>query len=387
MKLPVVNAAIVASNPNVRQVANANTDFGFNLLHKLTANQPTGNVFFSRFSISNALDMTLNGAGGQTRNDMAQALGLGAMDLDQINQGNSLLLKSATHPDAKVQITVANALWASSHIPLAPNFVQLCARYYNATATTLDFASPASVDAINGWVDKNTHGKIMRLVSQPDIAKATAVLTNAVYFHGKWQYKFDKTRTHDGAFTLAGGSVKNVPLMSQNGRFSYLETPQFQAASLPYGAGRMSLYVFLPKKGISLSAFVEQLNAANADKWIGEMKPTQMTIILPRFRADYQTELKTPLSALGMGLAFDRSADFSPMGLPPQTYISNVIHKAVLEVDEKGTVAAAATGTIIETLSIILPQTVMRVDHPFYMAIRDNSTGTILFEGVIRDPK
>lgn len=386
MNHPDPSLSVVAADPNVKGVVAANTDFGFRLLRQLTTDQPQGNVFFSPFSISDALQMTLNGAGGQTQRDMAQTLGLGVMDLEQINQANGRLLPSLANPDPKVEVSVANALWANRSIAFAPDFRERCRRFYDARAESLDLASPAAVSVINGWVGDKTHGKITRLVSHADIAAAPVVLTNAVYFHGQWQTKFNKAATQSQPFTLERGGVKSVPLMRQEAAFSYLETPRLQAVSLPYGSGRMSLYVLLPKTGQTVEELAGSLDAKAWAEQVARMKPTRLTLFLPRFKAKYEAHLKGPLSALGMASAFDDGADFRPMGLTGSS-IDDVIHKALVEVDEEGTVAAAATEVEMQVSAELPPITVMRIDRPFFCAIRDNVTGTILFEGVIRDPE
>ena len=383
---PAADPRSVAADPQVRQVAAANTEFGFRVLKRLTRSTPDANVFFSPLSVTSALTMTLNGAGGATARDMASALGLNSMTLEQINHANGLLLPSLEDPDPKVKLAVANALWARHGTTFAPGFQQRCRRFYGARTQTLDFGSPAAADTINDWVKDKTQGKIDRLVTPPDISAADAVLTDAVYFHGQWQHEFEKAATRDGPFTLAGGGTRTLPMMAQAGRYPYLETARFQAISLPYGAGRISLYVFLPKAGADLNGFVVGLDAKSWQGWVGEMQPADVAVILPRFRVDYRTTLNQPLIALGMGSAFGPGADFKPMGLHG-AFIGAVIHKAVLEVDEEGTVAAAATAVVM-TKSARRPQgKVMRVDHPFFCALRDNATGTLLFAGVVRDPK
>ncbi len=382
--IPPPDPAVVAANPGVKRLAAGTNAFGFHLLHQLTAKQP-GNVFFSPFSISQALLLTLNGAGGQTQKDLARTLGLTALSQDQINAANALLLPFIANPDPKVEVSVANALWANHGVVFNPAFQERTRRFYNAQATTLDFGSPAASAAINGWVSQNTQGKITQIVSQTDLAQSEAVLTNAVYFHGTWQSPFDKNETTEGPFFLASRRTKTVPLMSQTKTFPYLNTPKFQVVSLPYGKGRISLVIFLPKPGTSLSAAVSGLNGSSVNQVIGAMKPAKLSIILPRFRADYTVNLNAPLSALGMGSAFSPGADFSPMGLRG-AQINAVIHKAVLEVDEEGTIAAASTSVMIQC-KYFVPKTVVRVDHPFFCAIRDQVTGDILFEGVIQDPQ
>jgi serpin B len=387
MTKPVAVPSAVAADPAVRAVAAANTDFGFRLLHQLTRNHRTGNVFFSPLSISSALAMTLNGAGGQTERDMAKTLGLEGVTRDQVNHANGLLLPSLDSPDPKVQVMIASALWANHGVTLAPDFRERCRLSYDARAESLDFGSPEAVKTINGWVSQSTQGKITHLINQGDIAAATAVLTNAVYFHGKWQTPFDKAETQNAPFKMAGGKTKSVPLMRHEGSFSYAETPRLQAVSLPYGDGRMSLYVLLPKTGHSVDGLANGLDGKAWEKQAAVMRPMRLTLFLPRFKAEYEARLRGPLSALGMASAFEGGADFRPMGLNG-SFIGDVIHKAMLDVDEEGTVAAAATGIIAAASAMPMsPVAVMRVDHPFFMAIRDNATGTILFEGVIRDPQ
>ena len=219
-----VDAAVVAADPQVQKIAAANTDFGFRLLHILDQSQSAGNVFFSPLSISSALTMTLNGAGGRTEQDMANTLGLGAMTRDQVNKANGLLLPSLASPDPKVKVKIANALWARRGFNLAPAFQERCHQFYDARAESLDFGSPEAVSTINNWVGENTKGKITNLVSHTDIASSTAVLTNAIYFHGLWQMPFDKDATQSAPFMLAGGKEKMVPMMQQEGSFAYSET-------------------------------------------------------------------------------------------------------------------------------------------------------------------
>lgn len=381
-----VDAAVVAADPQVQKIAAANTSFGFGMLEQLSRNAPGKNVFFSPFSVTNALTLALNGAGGATHQSIASTLGLLPMTNGQINHANGLLLPSLENPDPKVELSVANALWANTGTAFAPSFQETCRKFYGASAETLSFASPSAADTINGWVKEKTNGKIDNLVTPRAISTSTAVLTNAVYFHGQWSRAFPKSATHGVPFTLPSGDVKTVPLMCQESSLAYLETPQFQAVSLPYGAGRMSLYVFLPKPGNSLGGLMAGMNANTWNGWMGQMKPTQMVIFLPKFQVSYQATLNQPLIALGMGPAFSMEADFAPMGLHG-SFISAVVHKATLDVDEEGTVAAASTAVVMSRSARPMPKTVMRVDHPFFCAIRDNATGTLLFAGVIEDPR
>lgn len=386
--IPAVNPHTVAADPSVQKIAAANTDFGFRLLKQLVKTSPTQNVFVSPFSISSALTLTLNGAGGATHKDMAAALGLSRLTANQTSTAYGLLLPSLETPDPSVTLTVANALWVNRGTTLNPQYQAEARRFFGAQVQTLDMTSPAAAPTINGWVSGKTHGKIGQLVTPADIAGSAAVLTNAVYFHGKWSEPFEKSGTHPGPFTLASGAKKTLPLMSQESAFDYTETAQFQAVRLPHGQGRVSLYVLLPKRGVTPVQVVSGLSPAAFRTTLGKMQRADVALTLPRFRVSCSATLNDLLKALGMSSAFAPGADFAPMGLH-SGFISAVIHKAILEVDEEGTVAAAATAVVMKTSAIRMPEKsiVMRVDHPFVCLLRDNATGTLLFTGVIQDPE
>ena len=385
------DSAAIAVAPHLRRVVAANTEFGFQMLGQLSRSTPD-NVFISPFGITSALTMALGGAGGSTQRGMASTLGLGALTQDQINQANALLLPSLTHADPSVELSVASALWANTGTAFSPTFQDMAAKFYQAHVQTLDLAAPNAAGTINGWLKTNTHGKIDNLIRPRDLVGATGILTNAVYFHGTWQNRFAKSATHNGLFKRDDGTAKTLPLMSQVETYFYLDTSDFQAVSLPYGTGRLSLYVFLPKTGKNLDTFVNGLTGEAWEGWMGKMKSARVTLTLPRFTVDYEAPLNQPLIALGMGLAFAPGADFSPMGLSgpsdQSSSLTGVAHQAILEVDEDGTVAAAATAVVAGGLGggFDHPPVVMRVDHPFFCAIRDNVTGAVLFAGVIRDP-
>ncbi|KAM3115820.1 serpin family protein [Phormidesmis sp. 146-33] len=369
------------------QLVTANTRFGFKLFSEVLKQDGKKNVFVSPSSVAIALSMAYNGAGGTTQQAMAKALEVNGLSLQAVNQANSDLKQLLQQGDPKVELTIANSLWARQGVNFKPAFLESNKTFYNAEVTTLDFSSPTAPKTINSWVDRNTRGKISEIVDSID-PDQVMFLVNAIYFKGKWTTEFNKQQTSDRPFSLPNGSQKQHPTMQQKGEYRYFETEQFQAVSLPYGKGRTSLYVFLPKKGSNLTAFSKTLTAENWQTWMKKFGKREGLIELPRFKMEYEIELKKALSALGMGETFDRQANFSNLADVP-VKIDEVKHKTFVEVNEEGTEAAAVTSIGIRTTSVQVDSQPfeMKVDRPFFCAIRDNKTGSILFMGSIVDPK
>ncbi|HCF29099.1 MAG TPA: proteinase inhibitor I4 serpin, partial [Cyanobacteria bacterium UBA11049] len=331
---PVVNTKVTA----------ANARFSFKLFSEILKqnnSQNSQNIFISPTSVAIALAMTYNGAKGETQQAMAKTLELQGISLQEINSANAALIAAVQNADDKVQLNIANSLWAKQDINFNPDFLQTNQDFYRATVTDLDFSDPSAVNAINDWVSQSTNGKIDRIVQQinPD---DVMFLINAIYFKGKWTKEFDPEQTTLQPFYLTAGEEKQHPSMSQSGEYKYYENKKFQAVSLPYGNdGRLSLYVFLPSDRSSLTAFYQALNADNWEKWIAQFRNRQGSIRLPRFKINYDLTLNEALKALGMGVAFEPKADFS--GIGDNLALSEVKHKTFVEVNEEGTEAAAAT--------------------------------------------
>ncbi|NEQ20515.1 MAG: serpin family protein [Microcoleus sp. SIO2G3] len=383
---PRLNAQL-ANAPVDAKVVAANTKFGFKLYKEILKQDTNNNVFVSPSSVAIALSMTYNGASGETQQAMAKALELQGIALPTINQANNSLKASLENADPDVQLSIANSLWAKQGFTFKPDFIARNRQFYGAKVTELDFTSADAPRTINNWVKENTRGKIEQIIEQiqPDHA---LFLINAIYFKGSWTDKFEKSQTADRPFYLSDGSQKQHPMMSQSGEYQYYDNDTFQAISLPYGKGRMSLYVFLPKKNTNLEAFQQQLTAENWQQWMNQFGMRDGSIQLPRFKLDYDIQLNTALKALGMESAFSDAANFSNMTSNPVA-INEVKHKTFVEVNEEGTEAAAATSVAaVPTMARIPTEPFqMVVDRPFFCAIRDNRTGTILFMGSIREPK
>jgi serpin B len=370
------------------QLVSANTRFGFKLFAEVAKQDAGKNVFLSPASVGLALAMTYNGAVGETKQAMERALEIQGMNHLELNQAYSQLRSALKSADPKVQLNIANSLWGKKGLTFNPDFVERNKQYYGAEVTALDFSDPGAPSTINAWVSDKTKGKINKIMDTID-SQAILFLINAIYFKGTWTTEFDKAKTKEEQFTTLPGKQKLHPMMHQSGKYFYFQGDGFQAVSLPYGSGQVSMYLFLPAKGSSLVEFQKKLSAASWDSWMRRFVLTDGEIAVPRFKVQYDITLNDALKALGMGIAFEPGrADFSGIIKSSEAFISEVKHKALAEVNEEGTVAAAVTsvGVFVTSAGPEPKPFRMIVDHPFFCAIRDNKTGTLLFMGSITDP-
>ena len=392
--VPEVNSVNSISTPETKEVTQseiqvnpqliaAQTQFAFKLFSQVSAQQPDGNVFISPTSVAMALSMAYNGAKGETQQAMANTLGLQGISLEALNTGNQTLNSVLEGLDKDVKLAIANSLWLNAKATIDAPFLERARSFYQAEVAALDFSSPDAPDTINRWANNQTNGKITSMVDRIDPETILFVM-NAVYFNGKWSQSFDPKNTSDRPFKPASGDPKILPFMSQTGDYRYLETDRFQAIRLPYGSGTFGFYVFLPKAGTSIDQLTQQLNAETWKTWISQLRSQTGSIQLPSFKLEYEVLLNEMLKALGMEVAFiPGQADFSEISSLPLA-ISQVKHKTVVEVNEAGTEAAASTGIEISVTSApIHPPFSMIVDRPFFCAIADDKTQTILFLGKV----
>jgi serine protease inhibitor len=378
-----------AVNSAATKVASANSKFGLSLYSQLHQKSESKNIFFSPSSVSWCLSMVFNGAGGNTKQEMAQALQIGRLSLQELNSGYGEWRNTFVKPDPKVEIDIANSIWSRRGLAFRPEFLQTNKNFYAAEVSELDFNDPKSLSTINSWVKNKTRGKIEKIIDQIS-TDSVLFLINAIYFKAKWAIEFDPAKTKEENFLTSGGKQEHVKMMRQRGDYQYQEHPEFQSVTLPYGDGRLSMLVFLPAKSSNLNKFHQMLTQENWEKWMTQYEKSEGTIGLPRFRIEYESSLNDALKALGMRKAFDPAqADFGAMITGSQkAYLSQVKHKAFVEVNEEGTEAAAVTSGEIRVVSMPLPGKTfqMIVDRPFFFAIRDSSTGAILFMGSVSDP-
>ncbi len=369
-----------------RTAAAAQNQFGLKLLADEAGHHPRENVFLSPLSIFLALAMTENGAAGKTRSAMRETLAIPAgLTEDAFQEAASALSESLrSRPD--LELSIANALWSDRSFQLADGFVKRARDYYDADAASLDFRKPEAAQTINAWVKEHTKGKIPDIVTPEMVRAAVAILTNAVYFRGLWREPFSKNQTQDGIFHKVDGARRQLPMMHRAGlQGAYRSGDGFEAARLPYQSPGMALYAILPAPGTAPEQAMAKVSIGSL---IRGSNLVELDLQLPRFSLSYSTKLKDPLERLGMAIAFRYpGADFGPMG-SSELFIGQVLHKTRLEVDEEGTVAAAATAVIM-TPGAAMPQRVERktlvFDRPFGVMLCDEQTDAVLFAGVVYD--
>ena len=364
------------------------TPFAFKLFKEL-ANDGISNLFFSPVSIMMCLGLAFELASGETRREIARVLESADVDQPEID-GVFALLKRAFRERPDLIVLAANSLWCSENAHVDPERLARLRERYGADLSPLDSSPHLAVARINRWVTDKTNGKIDSIVHEISALKAALVAVNVVYFKGLWLKPFERKVTHTDVFRTAAGLKKRLPMMHQVDTFSYYEDEHLQAVALPYNED-MAMYVVLPAEGIRSQEFHQSLSSDVWQSWLQRFEPVKGTIELPRFKADFTAELRPVLKALGMERAFDPAgAEFEGIRVEQQPlWIENVIHKAVVEVNEEGTLAAAATGFTSLFGAVPRPPRTFRmiVDRPFLIAIYDASTGTILFVGWIGDPQ
>lgn len=368
--------------------AEGNTSFALNLYGKVK--EAEGNLFFSPYSISTALAMTYAGARGNTEKQMAEVLHF-TLGQKQLHPAFALLEAqlNAVQERGGIELSVANALWSQKDYVFLSEFLDLTKKHYGAGLNLVDFktACEAVRKKINAWVEEKTKNKIKDLIKPGILNPLTRlVLTNAIYFKGNWESQFKKTQTKEAPFWLAPGKSIKVPMMTQKQEFHYMENSNLQMLALPYVGNDLSMIVLLPKEVGGLAQIETALNVGNLITWTRLLRKGETLVFLPKFKMTSQFSLGKTLASMGMFDAFTGKADFSGMTGKKDLYISSVIHKAFVDVNEEGTEAAAATAVTMKRLSMPAPPPVFRADHPFIFLIRHNPSESILFLGRVVNP-
>jgi serpin B len=391
------NADDTGATPSgIMTVVDANNQFAFEMYSKLNSEPENAgkNLFFSPYSISTALAMTYEGAVGQTANEMATVFHF-PTDAGVRRSAYARIYNSLNAPGGTSELSTANALWAQKDYSFLDSYFSTVGKYYMGNVTNLDFIAKTEESriTINKWVEAQTKNRIVDLIPQGILTPMTRlVLTNAIYFKGKWATQFKPDNTHDGDFRVSGSKTVTAKMMSLSGTsFNYTEDGLMQVLELPYDGNDLSMLVLLPK-GDDISSMEASLTAEKLSQIKSGLRETELPVTLPKFKFETKSFLAEILKAMGMPTAFDpNSADFSGMngalpGTEESLYISAVIHQAFVEVNEEGTEAAAATAVIMTKATAVMPSVIFTADHPFIFLIQEKSTGEILFLGKVTDP-
>jgi serpin B len=378
-------------SPDTRKVVVGNTGFAVDLYGKLRTRE--GNVFFSPYSISTALAMTSGGARGETEKQMAQTLRFD-LPADKLPPAFAALAAdlAAVQQKGQVKLAVANSLWPQKGLAFLPDYLALCQKYYGSSIMPVDYSGHTEIarKTINDWVEARTNRKIVELLKPGVVDGSTRlVLINAIYFKGIWASQFEARLTENEPFHMSLEKSVTAPLMRQTHDFRYAESPGLQVLELPYAGGDLSMLVLLPSMVDGLGDLEAGLTAENLTSWTANLKSHKVAVFLPKFKSTSEFKLAGTLAALGMSDVFSGRADFSGMDGRKDLFISDVIHKAFVEVNEEGTEAAAATAIVMvgsAAPSNLRPIPVFRADHPFLFLIRDNRNGSVLFLGRVTDP-
>ncbi len=363
-----------------QDVVEGSSQFAFDLFKKLNSEDEGKSIFISPLSISTALTMTYNGAQASTKEAMEKALGYKDIDRDIINESYSNLLNYLENADKKIELNIANSIWIRHGQEIKEDFLSNNESNFNAEIDTLDFSKGSAVSTINEWIDNATKGKINKMLEPPIDPNVIMYLINAIYFKGEWTKQFDPERTYDGTFKTFEGSEQTVKMMSLKGKALYTEGDDCKAVRLPYGSGKTSMYAILPNEDVSINEFIEGMTVEKWNDIRNRVAETDDVLLqIPRFKLEYGIKnLNDSLKYLGMGEAFSENADFS--GIREGIYISRVLHKAVIEVNEEGSEAAAATVVEMAESAVMEPTTFI-ADRPFMFIITDDTTGSVLFMG------
>jgi serpin B len=379
---------------NISSFDDAVNVFCFNLFRQMYFDSDIDkNIFLSPYSIFVALAMTYEGAKESTAEEMADVLNI-LQDNESFHQYVQVLY-DYFNINSEYNISTANALWVDDSLELLDDYLNIIYDYYHGNSTEVDFDKPVeAAEIINSWVENQTNNLIKDLIQPDDITPLTAlILTNAIYFKGIWKVQFDSKNTTDRDFEDFSGDIISVPTMcltNTEDLFNYTENEDLQILELPYTGDEISMIVLLPKDNDDFSGIINSIDNDNLTEWINSMTEREVNIYLPKFKVETDNYvLNDYLVNLGMPSAFEPNfADFSGMTGLRDLYISKVVHKAFIDVNEEGTEAAAATAVIMAKNAIDGEngRVVFDADHPFLYLIRHKETGTILFMGAFDSP-
>ncbi|GAA3987981.1 serpin family protein [Mucilaginibacter dorajii] len=366
-----------------QQKVAADNAFTLKLFKATLPGNGDNNLFLSPLSVSMAIGMTSNGAAGQTLHDIRNTMNFNNFTEDQVNAYYQKLITELPQLDSKTTLKIANSIWYKNSFTPVPAFLQVNTTSYNAKVQSADFSSAATKDAINNWVSTATNGKIPSIID--NISQDVIMyLINAIYFKSTWADKFDAAKTKPDNFYLPGGGTAQASMMNKNDvAANYARNADVNIMELPYANKKFSMVLLMPTK-TTVKDYAAGLDSAKWQSLMGGLIAGSIDVTLPKFKFSYDTSLKGVLSNLGMANAFSDAADFTRLNAAGGLKITEVKHKAYVEVNEEGTEAAAVTVVVVGTSAA--PANYFKFDHPFIFAIREMKTGLVLFTGVVNDP-
>jgi serine protease inhibitor len=383
--LPEEPVLIDLTSDQIALIESGNS-FAFDIFRKVVeSSEEPENIMISPLSISYALSMTLNGANGATRDSMLKALKVSGITPEEINNSYQKLTEALLSVDKRVIMTIANSVWTENSFPVKQSFIDILETYYDAEARSFSSSDPQAKDIINQWIEDNTNGLIKNMLDELD-SNIVMLLINAIYFKGMWKFQFNVDDTEQKPFYKTNDETIDVPMMNQEADLMIYRGNNFTMAELPYGQGNFVMDIILPDDYDGINSILPLVTESSFNNWISQATETDVDLFLPRFKYGYKESLKKILGDMGMGIAFSDGADFSNIANFP-LYIDDVIHQSLIETNEEGTEAAAATVvTIGVTSAMPSGPLVFNADHPFIYIIRETTTNSVIFMGVVIDP-
>jgi len=381
------NAAPLSSENELSVLAESNNKFAFSIFDKLYKNE-NANIFFSPYSISEALAIVYAGAKGDTKTEIASVFNFDSTDDVKLHENFNALDLHLNSDDENYILNLSNAIWIQKNYPVLDSYLDTIKVNYGANIKALDFINKTEESriTINEWVEEQTNKRIKDILSKGSINQSTPiVITNTVYFKGEWSQAFQKSYTNNSIFTAEDGSTKQIPFMNKyDGHYKYLKESYYQAIELPYKGGKSSMLIILPNE----NEFTNTVdNIENIYNNMASMSDTNLILKMPKFEfSTPKYDIKQYLETLGMLTPFSEGADFTNMSSDKSLFIDSIAHKAFIKVDENGTEATAATVVVDGNISAVDITTTFNVNRPFMIFIKDNVSKQILFMGLIKEP-
>ncbi len=376
------------------QIAASGNLTAFEILGMIQKEQPTDpdnpNIMISPLSLNLSMAMAWNGASGNTKSQIKNSLEFHGDSDKDVQSFFNKMIETLPEADPLTNITIANSVWYNHTFPIKESFLNSNKKWFHATISPLDFSKKESLTTINNWCSSKSNGKINKILDNIS-NEEVMFLINALYFKSPWSEKFDRHNTKPMPFTLPNGSKVSVPMMFNNTKTQFYQNNKLSSVNIPFGNGAFKMTIILPSEEGSLTDVLN--NISQPDTWnniTNNLGKQEVDIYLPRFKFEYKIELNNILNEIGIKNAFDpMKANFSAIAeLTGQNNlsISKVLQKTAIEINEEGGEAAAVTSTGFQVTSVGPEKEIFIADRPFIFAIWEQSTGTIIFSGIVAKP-